>query len=260
MMAAAQQPSVQLPVEGQLPSFGGAVDWLNSPPVTAEGLRGHVVLANFWTYSCINCLRALPYVEACAKKYRDQGPIVIRVHAPEFAFERNIDNVRAAVKRLGIDYPVAIDNSYAIWRGFNNEYWPAHYSQSSTGNLVCRLPVAARCTTPRWSSQRHIAAPTIDGGSFAIPIRSEPRQDNCIDGWHCSAWVWKKSWLLGIIIPARCLLIESLFAGDSGGDEVALPDWITRSAAGRWPCYRRNGVRFARCRCSQCRGPVPRAE
>jgi cytochrome c biogenesis protein CcdA/thiol-disulfide isomerase/thioredoxin len=127
MMAATQQSSARLPVEGQLPSLAGAADWLNSPPLTAEGLRGHVVLVDFWTYSCINCLRALPYVEAWAKKYRDQGLIVIGVHAPEFAFERNIDNVHAAVKRLGIDYPVAIDNNYAIWRGFNNEYWPAHY-------------------------------------------------------------------------------------------------------------------------------------
>ena len=135
MMAAAQQTAVQLPVEGQLPSLAGAVDWLNSPPLTAEGLRGHVVLVDFWTYSCINCLRALPYVEAWAKKYRDQGLIVIGVHAPEFAFERNTNNVRAAVKRLGIDYPVAIDNNYAIWRGFNNEYWPAHYFIDAEGRI-----------------------------------------------------------------------------------------------------------------------------
>jgi thiol-disulfide isomerase/thioredoxin len=124
-----------LPVEGQLPPLAGAVDWLNSPPLTVEGLRGHVVLVDFWTYSCINCLRTLPYVEAWAKKYRDQGLIVIGVHAPEFALERNIDNVRAAVKRLGIDYPVAIDNNYAIWRGFNNEYWPAHYFIDADGHI-----------------------------------------------------------------------------------------------------------------------------
>jgi cytochrome c biogenesis protein CcdA/thiol-disulfide isomerase/thioredoxin len=103
--------------------------------LTAEALRGHVVLVDFWTYSCINCLRTLPYIEAWAKKYRDQGLIVIGVHAPEFAFERNIDNVRAAVKRLGIDYPVAIDNNYAIWRGFNNEYWPAHYFIDADGRI-----------------------------------------------------------------------------------------------------------------------------
>ena len=135
MKAATQQSFAQLPVEGQLPPLAGAVDWLNSPPLTVEGLRGHVVLVDFWTYSCINCLRTLPYVEAWAKKYRDQGLIVIGVHAPEFAFERNFDNVRAAVKRLGIDYPVAIDNDYAIWRGFNNEYWPAHYFIDADGYI-----------------------------------------------------------------------------------------------------------------------------
>jgi thiol-disulfide isomerase/thioredoxin len=135
MMMVAQQPAVRLPVEGQLPSLAGAVDWLNSPPLTAQALRGHVVLVDFWTYSCINCLRTLPFVEAWAKKYHDQGLIVIGVHAPEFAFERKIENVRAAVKRLGIDYPVAIDNNYAIWRGFNNEYWPAHYFIDADGRI-----------------------------------------------------------------------------------------------------------------------------
>ena len=135
MMAAGQPAASQLPVEGQLPDLSGAVTWLNSPPLTADALRGHVVLVDFWTYSCINCLRALPYVEAWAKKYRDQGLVVIGVHAPEFAFERNVDNVRAAVAKLGIDYPVAIDNDYAIWRGFENEYWPAHYVIDAQGRI-----------------------------------------------------------------------------------------------------------------------------
>jgi cytochrome c biogenesis protein CcdA/thiol-disulfide isomerase/thioredoxin len=136
MMTAATQPrSVNLPVEGSLPSLAGAADWLNSPPLTTGALRGHVVLVDFWTYSCINCLRTLPYIEAWARKYRDQGLIVIGIHAPEFAFERNIDNVRAAVNRLGIDYPVAIDNNYAIWRGFNNQYWPAHYFIDAGGRI-----------------------------------------------------------------------------------------------------------------------------
>jgi cytochrome c biogenesis protein CcdA/thiol-disulfide isomerase/thioredoxin len=133
--AANASPAERLPVEGQIPALSGAVEWLNSPPLTAKGLRGHVVLVDFWTYSCINCLRALPYVEAWAKKYRDEGLVVIGVHAPEFAFEKNIDNVRAADKRLGIDYPVAIDNNYAIWRGFNNEYWPAHYFIDAKGQI-----------------------------------------------------------------------------------------------------------------------------
>ena len=125
---AAEAPAPEaLPVEGSLPSLSGAVEWLNSPPLTPEQLKGKVVLVDFWTYSCINCLRSIPYVRAWAEKYKDQGLVVIGVHAPEFAFEKNIGNVKQAVEKLKIDYPVAIDNNYAIWRAFNNEYWPADY-------------------------------------------------------------------------------------------------------------------------------------
>lgn len=124
-----------LPVEGYLPPLDGAVQWLNSPALTAEALKGKVVLVDFWTYSCINCLRSLPYVKAWAEKYRDQGLVVIGVHAPEFAFERDVDNVRKAMKELGIDYPVAIDNDYRIWRAFNNQYWPAHYFADARGRI-----------------------------------------------------------------------------------------------------------------------------
>ena len=124
-----------LPVEGMLPSLAGAVQWLNTAPLSAESLRGKVVLIDFWTYSCINCLRTLPYVKAWAQKYRDAGLVVIGVHAPEFAFERNIDNVKQQVRALGIDYPVAIDNDYAIWRGFNNQYWPAQYFIDAKGQV-----------------------------------------------------------------------------------------------------------------------------
>jgi cytochrome c biogenesis protein CcdA/thiol-disulfide isomerase/thioredoxin len=124
-----------LPIEGTLPSLAGAVAWLNSPPLSGEALKGKVVLVDFWTYSCINCLRTIPYVKAWAEKYRDQGLVVIGVHAPEFAFEKNIDNVRKAVSELKIDYPVAIDNDYAIWRAFDNEYWPAHYFIDAQGRI-----------------------------------------------------------------------------------------------------------------------------
>ena len=127
--------SAGLPDEGSMPSLDGAVEWLNSPPLTAEGLRGKVVVVDFWTYSCVNCLRTLPYVRAWADKYKDQGLVVIGVHAPEFAFEKDIDNVRRAVKDLKVDYPVAIDNNYAIWRAFNNEYWPAHYFIDTQGRV-----------------------------------------------------------------------------------------------------------------------------
>ncbi|VVO99493.1 Protein DipZ [Pseudomonas fluorescens] len=124
-----------LPVEGNLPPLDGAVQWLNSPPLDAQALKGKVVLVDFWTYSCINCLRSLPYVKAWAEKYRDQGLVVIGVHAPEFAFERDVGNVTKAMKDLGINYPVAIDNEFKIWRAFNNEYWPAHYFADAQGRI-----------------------------------------------------------------------------------------------------------------------------
>ncbi|MGH8351873.1 MAG: cytochrome c biogenesis protein DipZ [Pseudomonas sp.] len=134
-MSVADKTPGTLPVEGNLPSLEGAVQWLNSPPLDAQALKGKVVLVDFWTYSCINCLRSLPYVKAWAEKYRDQGLVVIGVHAPEFAFERDINNVTKAMKELGINYPVAIDNEYRIWRAFNNEYWPAHYFADAQGRI-----------------------------------------------------------------------------------------------------------------------------
>ncbi|MDK1383790.1 cytochrome c biogenesis protein DipZ [Sinorhizobium sp. 8-89] len=124
-----------LPVEGAFPSLDGAVEWLNSEPLTTEQLRGKVVLVDFWTYSCINCIRTIPYVRAWAEKYRDQGLIVIGVHAPEFAFEKRIGNVKRAVKNFEIGYPVAIDNDFAIWRAFANNYWPAHYFIDAKGRI-----------------------------------------------------------------------------------------------------------------------------
>ncbi len=125
----------KLPVEGPLPSLEGAVLWLNSPPLTREQLKGKVVLVDFWTYSCINCIRSVPYVKAWAERYRDKGLVVIGVHAPEFAFEREPANVRKAVADLGITYPVALDNNLAIWRAFDNRYWPAHYLADAEGRI-----------------------------------------------------------------------------------------------------------------------------
>ena len=127
--------SARLPVEGELPSFDGATGWLNSPPLTPAGLRGKVVLVNFWTYTCINWLRQLPYVRAWAEKYAGHGLVVIGVHTPEFAFEHDPDNVRRAVQEMRIDYPVAIDNDYAVWRAFDNHYWPALYFADAQGRI-----------------------------------------------------------------------------------------------------------------------------
>ena len=127
--------AVYLPIEGDVPSFDGAITWLNSQPVTAAGLRGKVVLVQFWTYTCINWLRTLPYVRAWAEKYTDQGLVVIGVHTPEFAFEKDIDNVRRAARDMGIDYPIAIDSDYAVWLAFNNRYWPALYFIDAQGHI-----------------------------------------------------------------------------------------------------------------------------
>ena len=134
-MTGAAHGDAALPVEGVAPALDGATQWLNSAPLTAAGLRGKVVLVDFWTYSCINCLRSLPYVKAWADKYRSQGLVVVGVHAPEFAFERDIGNVTKATKSLGITYPVAVDNEYAIWRAFGNRYWPAHYLIDAQGRV-----------------------------------------------------------------------------------------------------------------------------
>ena len=127
--------AIQLPVEGEMPSLGGTSEWLNSKPLTAAGLRGKVVLIEFWTYTCINWRRQLPYVRAWAEKYKTQGLVVIGVHAPEFRFEKDIDNVRWAVKDMRVNYPVVLDNDYPIWQAFNNEYWPALYFIDAKGRI-----------------------------------------------------------------------------------------------------------------------------
>lgn len=127
--------SARLPVEGKLTSFDGATGWLNSPPLTATDLTDTIVVVNFWTYTCVNWLRQLPYLRAWAEKYADHHLAVIGVHTPEFGFEHELDNVRRAVRDLRIDYPVAIDNDYAVWNAFDNHYWPALYFADTQGRI-----------------------------------------------------------------------------------------------------------------------------
>lgn len=126
--------AMMLPDEGALPSFAG-VQWLNSPPLTREQLKGKVVLVDFWTYSCINCLRSIPFTRAWAERYGPAGLVVIGVHAPEFAFERDVGNVKRAMAELGIRYPVAVDNDKRVWTAFSNQYWPAVYIADAQGRL-----------------------------------------------------------------------------------------------------------------------------
>jgi thiol-disulfide isomerase/thioredoxin len=127
--------AVVLPIEGDLPSLGGAIEWINSAPLTVAGLRGKVVLVEFWTYTCINWLRTLPYVRAWAAKYKDQGLVVIGVHSAEFEFEKSIANVRRAATNLRVDYPIAVDSEHAVWRAFRNQYWPAFYFVDAQGRI-----------------------------------------------------------------------------------------------------------------------------
>jgi thiol-disulfide isomerase/thioredoxin len=124
-----------LPSEGHLPPFEGATAWLNSEPLTPEELRGRVVAVQFWTYTCVNWLRTLPYVREWAAKYQDSGLTVIGVHTPEFGFERNVDNVIAAARDMGVDYPIALDSNYAVWRAFANHFWPALYVADGQGRI-----------------------------------------------------------------------------------------------------------------------------
>jgi len=131
---AAKPVPADLPVEGRAPALNGVTAWLNSEPLTAFP-KGKVTLVDFWTYSCINCLRAMPYVHAWAERYKDAGLVVIGVHTPEFAFEKNIENVRRAARSLGVTHPIALDNDFAVWRAFDNHYWPAHYLIDAEGRI-----------------------------------------------------------------------------------------------------------------------------
>ena len=127
--------ATQLPTEGTLPSLGGAIEWLNTQPLNMTQLHGKVLVIEFWTYTCINWRRTLPYVRAWTDKYKDQGLVVIGVHTPEFGFEKNVANVRRAVKEIGITFPVAIDSDYVIWGAFKNQYWPAIYIVDAQGRI-----------------------------------------------------------------------------------------------------------------------------
>jgi hypothetical protein len=127
--------SGDLPIEGYFPSLGGATEWLNSPPLDTEGLRGKVALFDFCTYTCINWIRTLPYIRAWAETYKDRGLVMIGVHTPEFSFEHDLENVHRALKEMEVTYPIAVDNDYAVWDAFSNNYWPALYFIDAQGRI-----------------------------------------------------------------------------------------------------------------------------
>ena len=127
--------AARLPVEKPMPALRGATAWVNSQPLSTPDLRGKVVLVDFWTYTCINWRRTMPYLRAWAEKYKDNGLVVVGVHTPEFSFEKDLDNVRRAAKEQRVDYPIAVDNDYAIWNAFDNRYWPALYFIDAQGHI-----------------------------------------------------------------------------------------------------------------------------
>lgn len=136
LVAASSAHAIPAMAAPPAPEFTGIETWLNSEPLTMSALRGKVVLVDFWTYTCINCIRTLPYVKSWHQKYKDQGLVVVGVHTPEFSFERPTANVRTAIARFGITYPVAQDNQYATWEAYRNMYWPAFYLIDKRGEVI----------------------------------------------------------------------------------------------------------------------------
>jgi thiol-disulfide isomerase/thioredoxin len=135
LMTLPPAPAAKPPIEGPMPSFAKADAWLNSRPLSTQELRGKVVLVDFWTYTCINWRRTLPWLRAWDQKYRDHGLVIVGVHTPEFSFEQNVDNVRRAAREQDVDYPIALDSKYAIWKAFENHYWPAVYLIDANGHV-----------------------------------------------------------------------------------------------------------------------------
>ena len=157
---------LRLPDEGSFPSLAGATAWLNSAPLSATALRGKVVLVDVWTYTCINWLRTEPYIRAWADKYKAQGLVVVGVHSPEFEFEKNLDNVRDATTTMRIDYPVAVDSDHAIWRAFDNQYWPALYLIDASGPSA--TIISARAGTRRRSERSSSCWPKRAGRTSIV--------------------------------------------------------------------------------------------
>jgi hypothetical protein len=172
--ATSRGAAAELPIEGELQDLGGANAWLNSEPLTPAGLRGKVVLVQFCTYSCVNWLRTLPYVRAWDERYRDDGLVVIGAHSPEFPFEHDVEKVGPALEAMGVTYPIAIDNDFAVWRAFGNQYWPALYFADADGRLRDHHFGEGRYE----GTERVIQQLLVEAGSAAVdhePVSVDPR-------------------------------------------------------------------------------------
>ncbi len=185
--------AADLPFEGSLPSFEGATTWLNSPPLTPAGLRGKVVLAQFWTYTCINWRRTHPYVRAWARHYKDGSLVVISVHTPEFAFEHDLDNVKRQAPAMQVDWPIAVDNDYEVWRAFANHYWPALYFVDADGRIrhhrfgegdyersemvIRQLLAAAGAEVPDGMAEVEATGPEVEADFQPRPAETQPLVD-----------------------------------------------------------------------------------
>jgi thiol-disulfide isomerase/thioredoxin len=203
-------------VHGALSALDRAPVWINSEPLTAGALRGHAVLVDFWTYSCVNWLRTLPYVGAWAERYRDRGLVVVGVHAPEFGFEHELGNVRHAVDELGVGYPVVIDNDFAIWRAFGNRYWPAaylvdgeghirhhHFGEGSYDETERAIQTLLGVDDEPVSVVADGLAEAADWGTLRSPetylgySRAERRSDGSADGLGLNQWALGGDWSVG---------------------------------------------------------------
>jgi thiol-disulfide isomerase/thioredoxin len=151
-----------------MPSLAGAELWLNSPPLEGQQLKGKVVLVDFWTYDCINCRRSLPHVNDWARRYADQGLVVVGVHTPEYDYEHDVASLREQVNRLGIGYPVAVDNGYRIWNAWGNQFWPAHYFVDRKGR--CAMCISAKATTTGRSGSSGNCSMSRASGLLAQPL------------------------------------------------------------------------------------------
>jgi thiol-disulfide isomerase/thioredoxin len=229
--AAARPSPPDAPADREMPEFAAGATWLNSPPLTREALRGKVVVVDFWTYSCINCLRAMPYINAWYSRYRDSGLVVVGAHSPEFGFEKDADNVRMAIEKFDIRYPVVLDNDFAIWKAYNNRFWPAHYFIDATGRIRGHHYGEGKYA----ESEHTIRALLIEAGATVLPTPVDAAAGEGVSAAADPANIESHETYLGFARGAHFQSPGS-FARDAIKDyqmpaSLALNEW---ALAGRW--------------------------